>query len=186
MLAAGVGPTRADDARCPACGGELRGAWRGYGRSVRLGQRVVRLQIHRVRCTACRVTHALLPSFCVPGRLDGATSVCLALAWAARGEGHRPIAARLDLPESTVRGWLRRLRARALAHAAHLSQVALAWGAPSARPPPGTTPLAALWQALGALERAARRRLGPAGQLERAGLLLAVIGPGLLSHTDSP
>ena len=34
--------------------------------------------------------------------------------------------------------------------------------------------------------RAARARLGPAGQLDRAGLLVAVIGPGLLAHTISP
>jgi hypothetical protein len=78
------------------------------------------------------------------------------------------------------------LRARALAHAARLERVALAFGAPSARPPPPTTPLGALGRALSAARRAARARLGPAGQRDRAGLLVAVIGPGLLAHTISP
>lgn len=186
MLAGGVGPTRPASTACPSCGGELAGAWRGYERSLRLGERVVRLRIARARCASCRRTHALLPSFCVPGRLDGAASVTAAVAQAARGQGHRPIAGRLGLPATTVRGWLRRLRSGALAHAARLERVARGWGAPSARPPPATTPLGALWRALGAARRAARHRLGPAGQLDRAGLLVAVIGPVLLAHTISP
>lgn len=186
MLARGVGPSRPAGAPCPSCGGELAGGcWRGYERNLRLGDRVVRLWIARTRCLSCRRTHALLPSFCVPGRLDGAPSLTAALALAARGQGHRPIASRLGLPATTVRGWLRRLRQGALAHAARLEQVALAFGAPPARPPP-TTPLGALWRALGAARRAARARLGPAGLLDRAGLLVAVIGPVLLAHTNSP
>lgn len=186
MLAAGVGPRRPSDPRCPRCGGELRGIWCGYERNLRLGERVVRLRIARTRCLACRATHALLPSVCVPGRLDAASSVVAALALAAGGRGQRPIAGRLGAPVTTVRGRLRRLRARALAHAALLEQVALAFGAPSARPPPAATPLGALWRALGAARRAVRGRLGPAGLLDRAGLLVAVIGPGLLAHTNSP
>lgn len=186
MLAAGVGPTRAAGAPCPACGGVLVGAWRGYERAVRICGRVRRLRIARTRCARCRRTHALVPSFVVAGRLDGAMSVGLALALAARGAGHRPIAARLDLPATTVRGWLRRLRARALAHAARVGRMAAVLGARGARPPPGTGPLAALWRVLTALRRAARAHLGPAGLLGRAGLLVAVIGPALLAHTDSP
>jgi hypothetical protein len=186
MLAAGVGPTHAAGAACPACGGELRGTWRGYARSVRRDGRVWRLAIRRARCTSCRRTHALLPSFVVPRRLDAARAVHLALALAAAGWGHRPIAGRLALPASTVRGWLRRLRARALAHAARLWALADGLGAPPARPPPGLGALAALARALGACARAARRRLGPGGLPGRAGLLVAVIGPGLLAHTDSP
>lgn len=186
MLAAGVGPTHAAGSRCPVCDGEIAGAWAGYERSLRLGGRVVRLRIGRTRCRGCRTTHAILPSFVVPGRLDAAPSLAGALALAARGWGHRPIAGRLGLPATTVRGWLRRLGARALAHAAHLQALALAMGAPTARPPPATTALGALWRTLGALGRAARRHLGPAGQLDRAGLLVAVIGPDILAHTNSP
>jgi len=186
MLATGLGPRRPAGAPCPACGGELAGAWAGYERSLRMGERVVGLQIARTRCLSCRATHALLPSFVVPGRLDAAPSIAWALALAARGWGHRPIARALGLPATTVRGWLRRLRSGALGHAARLERVAIAWGAPPARPPPTETALGALWRAIGAARRAARARLGPAGQLCRAALLVAVIGPGLLAHTDSP
>ncbi|MEW6583442.1 MAG: DUF6431 domain-containing protein, partial [Actinomycetota bacterium] len=111
MLAAGLGLGLPAGARCPDCDGLVRGRWRGYRRLVRLDAgRVVALRIARTRCQACRRTHALLPSFVVPGRLDGARSLFAALLAGARGVGQRRIAARLGLPETTVRGWCRRLR----------------------------------------------------------------------------
>src|SRR5207247_6237391 len=101
------------EARCPDCGGELRGFWVGYGRSVRFTSRIVRLRIGRSRCRGCGKTHALLPSFVVPRRLDAAIVIGAALELAAAGRGHRPLAARLSLPATTVRGRLRRARAQA-------------------------------------------------------------------------
>src|SRR5712692_11720858 len=61
MLAAGLGPALPEEACCPACGGLLRGRWRGYRRAVRLGRRVARLAIGRSVCRGCGRTHALLP-----------------------------------------------------------------------------------------------------------------------------
>ena len=62
----------------------------------------------RSRCTACRVTHVLLPARLLSPRADEAAVVGAALAAAARGLGRRPVAAELEVPEDTVRGWLRR------------------------------------------------------------------------------
>lgn len=187
MLAAGLGPGLPAGARCPDCDGLLRGRWRGYRRCVRLGAgRVVVLRIARSRCAACRRTHALIPSFLVPGRLDGAASVAAALRRGARGVGQRRIAAGLGLPETTVRGWLRRLRAGAPALVGRLVALADALGGGPGRAPPVRDGLAGVVGALAALCRAAGRRLGAAGLLDPAGLLVAVTGRALLAHTISP
>ncbi len=186
MLASGCGPGLPAGARCPDCNGALLGSWRGYARSVRLGRRVVRLAIARSRCGGCRRTHALLPSLCVPRRLDAAASVYLALALAARGRGHRPIALRLGLPATTVRGWLRALRLGAPGWAARLFELADDLGHRPGRAPPAAGALGELRRAIGAVNAAARRRLGPAGHAGRAGLLASVTGRGRCAHTDSP
>lgn len=186
MLAAGIGPGPPEGARCPACEGPLRGHWRGYRRLVRIGGQVHALWIARSRCARCRRTHALIPSLVVPGRLDGARSVLAALAWAARGLGQRRIALRLGLPETTVRGWLRRLRAGAARLSARLVGLAGALGHRPGRAPPSRAGLAGLLGALWALRRAARARLGSGGLLDPAGLLVAVTGRALLAHTISP
>jgi hypothetical protein len=186
MLAAGRGPGRPAGARCPDCDGLLHGSWRGYLRNVRLGRRVVRLKIARTVCGRCRRTHALLPSICVPRRLDGAPSLYLALALAARGRGHRPIALRLGLPATTVREWLRALRRGAPAQAARLWALAGELGHRSGRPPPVRGALGELHRALAAVHAGVRRRFGPAGHGGRAGLLSSVTGAPVVAHTGSP
>jgi hypothetical protein len=93
---------------CPGCGGPTQ-RWSGYSRHVR--DDVDRLiWIARVRCTRCGVTRALLPSFVVPRRWDAVAHVGRAVELATSGLGHRPIAIALARPETTIRGWLRRLR----------------------------------------------------------------------------
>ncbi len=180
MLRAGVGPRLPVDARCPGCGGELRGCWWGYERSVRLSRRIVRLRIARARCLGCGRTHALLPSFVVPRRLDAAPVIGTALELAAAGRGHRPIAASLFLPATTVRGWLRRARLRAVLAAARLWRFAQELGALAPRSPPGERPLAAFLRAAGASLEAAALRFGGAGLPDRFGLALCLLGEGLL------
>jgi hypothetical protein len=180
MLAVGVGPGLPAEARCPACGGELRGFWAGYARSVRFSRRVERLRIGRSRCGACGKTHALLPSFLVPRRLDAAPVIGAALELAAAGRGHRPIAVALLLPATTVRGWLRRARARAVLVAARLWRLAQELGALAPRPPPDERPLAALLRAAAAAHEAAALRFGAAALPERFGLALCLLGEGLL------
>ena len=55
----------------------------------------------------CRVTHVLLAVSCLLRRADAVEVIGAALRAKAAGAGHRPIAARLGRPASTVRGWLR-------------------------------------------------------------------------------
>jgi len=186
MLAARVGPRPPAGARCPDCDGELRGCWAGYERWVRFSKRVERLRIGRSLCRGCGKTHALLPSFVVPRRLDAAPVIGAALELAAAGRGHRPLAARLSLPATTVRGWLRRARAQAALLASRLWRLAQELGALAPRAPPHDRPLAVLVRAVEAAHAAAARRLGEAGLPDRWGLLVAVVGEALLSHRSSP
>jgi Domain of unknown function (DUF6431) len=101
---------------CPSCGaGRLRPWGHGRERVVRLrhGARA-RLRPRRGRCGSCQATHILLPSWMAPRRAD-ATGViaAAAVASALHGTGTARIGAGLGVPAGTVRGWLRRLRARA-------------------------------------------------------------------------
>jgi hypothetical protein len=100
---------------CPGCGGRLAGWGHGRLRVVfgwgRRTRRVVRPR--RSRCTACRVTHMLLPAAMLARRADEARVIGAAVTAAARGRGRRRIAAELGVPEETVRRWLRRFAARA-------------------------------------------------------------------------
>jgi hypothetical protein len=75
------------------------------------------------------VTQALLPSFVLAGHWDAVTTVGQAVALAASGLGHRAVAVHLRLPETTVRGWLRRIRSVAASLTATLlgRAVALGW-----------------------------------------------------------
>ncbi|MGW2547479.1 hypothetical protein ACWC5I_43045 [Kitasatospora sp. NPDC001574] len=52
----------------------------------------------------------MLVTALLPGRAYTVQFVGQALVGAARGRGHRPLAAELGAPEGTVRGWLRRAR----------------------------------------------------------------------------
>ena len=56
---------------------------------------------------ALHTTHVLLPATFVPRRRDCTQVIGQALFAAACGAGHRTIAAELDRPPGTVRGWLR-------------------------------------------------------------------------------
>ena len=112
---------------CPDCDESLA-RW-GYARErevrMRHGGRLVRPR--RAYCRRCERTHVLLPAFCVPRRRDGAEVIGAALLAKAQGQGHRTIAARLDRPPGTVRGWLRAgaRRAEALQRCGELWTIAL-------------------------------------------------------------
>jgi transposase-like protein len=98
---------------CPSCGGTLRPWGRARVRTVRDGEGVQAIHPDRARCAACRATHVVLPAVLLPHRAYSLRVIGAALAGAARGAGHRPIAARLGVPEGTVRSWLRRARQNA-------------------------------------------------------------------------
>lgn len=112
---------------CPLCGSPTQ-RWHGYLRHLR-DDRDRLIWIPRVRCTACGVTQALLPWFVLPRCWDTVAALGQAAELAASGLGHRPIAAALARPETTVRGWLRRLRSIAVPLASTLlaRAVALGW-----------------------------------------------------------
>jgi hypothetical protein len=100
--------------------------WSGYERSVRVDGRCCRLWVRRARCSGCAVSHALVPAFCLLGRLDVVDSVGVAVTAVVAGEvGVRPVAQRLDVPHTTARDWLRCFRARAAMLTAGFSAVAV-------------------------------------------------------------
>jgi len=77
---------------------------------MRYGGRLLR---PRRGCGRCDCTHVVLPAAFVPRRRDCAQVIGQALFAAAGGAGHRTIAAELDRPPGTVRGWLRSFGRRA-------------------------------------------------------------------------
>jgi hypothetical protein len=99
---------------CPDCGGRLAG--HGHARERRVfgpGRSSDRVRPRRARCTACRVTHVLLPVRLLLRRADEAAVIGAGLAAGALGQGCRRAAAELGVPADTVRGWLRRFAGRA-------------------------------------------------------------------------
>lgn len=162
MLRAGIGPGLLAGMRCSVCSGEL-GSWGSYPRRVRVGRARFRLLVRRACCRACPRTHALLPGFLLARRLDAVDAVGCALGMAAAGGGYRPIAAALGRAVSTVRGWLRRLRARADLLRGWFVGLAVELAEPPARPPPEglPSPLGLLVRAIADAFLAARLRLGP-------------------------
>lgn len=99
--------------RCPDCTGELRPWGHARERVVRDATCVVALRPRRSWCTQCRCTHVLLPASTLVRRADTVAVIGRALLAKAAGAGHRRVAALLDRPVSTVRGWLRRFGVRA-------------------------------------------------------------------------
>ncbi len=132
---------------CPVCAGPTQ-RWHGYARHVR-DDRDRLIWVPRVRCTRCGVTQALLPSFVAPRRWDAVVHVGRAAELAASGLGHRRVAAVLARPETTVRGWLRRLRSIALPLTDALLARAVALGWTGFELP--VAPMARLCAAVGAL-----------------------------------
>ncbi|HLG66316.1 MAG TPA: DUF6431 domain-containing protein [Acidimicrobiales bacterium] len=98
---------------CPTCRRVLA-PWSGYWRFVREAGRCLRVFVRRGRCAPCRVTHALLPAFALPHRLDVAETVGAVLDAVVGGLGGvRPAAAAAGIPHTTARGSVRAFLARA-------------------------------------------------------------------------
>lgn len=105
---------RAGELGCPCCSGTLGGWGHARERSLRgPAGKLIRLRPRRARCRSCKVTQVLLAVFALARRADTVEVIGAALAAAALGAGFRSAAARLGVPESTVRGWLRRFSGRA-------------------------------------------------------------------------
>jgi len=182
---------RAGLLRCP-CGAGCLAPWGHSRRRLVRGVGVVRPC--RTRCSACLVTHVLLAVSCLLRRADAVEVIGAALAAKAAGRGHRPIAARLGRPVSTVRGWL-----RALAGNAERVRVVFTLLLGELDPLAGPLPVhgsvfADAVEAIGATTAAARRRLGSVGAVSAwqfvsavsGGRLLSPAGPGELINTSWP
>jgi hypothetical protein len=161
---------------CP-CGGDLT-RW-GYARA-----RTVRgagvLRPRRVRCLSCRVTHVLLSIACLLRRADGVEVIGAALRAKAAGVGHRPIAAGLDRPVSTVRGWLRAFARNAETARSILVGLLVELDPLHGPIHPVGSAFADAVEMVGAVMAAARRRLGVVGAVSPWQLASAVTDGRLL------
>jgi hypothetical protein len=142
-----------------------------------------RLLPRRGRCRGCRGTQVLLPASVLLRRADAVTVIGAALLAKAGGAGHRPIAALLAVPASTVRGWLRRIVAVAQRVLAVFAAAAAQLGTEFAPPAPTADPVAAVVELLGALAAAVARRLGGSCSSWR---LAAVLSGGRLLTPTGP
>lgn len=178
---------RAGHMTCP-CAGELRPWGWARRRVLRAGDTVRLVRPRRARCRACAVTHVLLPAVMLERRAYAIDVIGVALLDAARGHGHRPIAARLGLPAATVRGWLRRLRARAGDLITLGMQLAYRFDASVGRLEPvggWTSPLHAALDVLAAATAAFQRRHASAPE-DRWQALCAATSGLLLANTSRP
>ncbi|MDP4015306.1 MAG: hypothetical protein Q8P38_11925 [Candidatus Nanopelagicales bacterium] len=182
---------------CPDVGcGAVLGPW-GWARE-RVVRGAGRLRPRRGRCRGCGRTQVLLPASVLLRRADAVTVIGVALLAKASGAGHRSIAVLLDVPASTVRGWLRRMVAVAARVLAVLAAAAAQLGTEFVAPVPTSDPVAAVAELLGALSAAMARRLGGSCSPWRlaavltGGRLLVPSGPDLTPrwaggrNTNSP
>lgn len=148
---------------CPACGGVLAGWGLARERRVRgLEGPAGRLTPRRARCRGCQRTHVLLPVTCLARRADETSVIGMALELKAAGAGHRPIAARLGRPASTVRGWLRAFARGAEQVRRHFTALAAGLAGDPPLPAPAGSPLADAVAAVAAAAVSAARLLAVA------------------------
>lgn len=133
---------------CPRCRAVLRPWGWARERLIRHGTGTVRQLVavrpRRTRCTGCTATHVLLGFGLAARRADAAAVIAAAIVAKVTGRlGHRPIAAWLDRPASTVRGWLRAFTASAAAIASDFTARAQRDGPDAAGLWPAPAPTAA-------------------------------------------
>jgi hypothetical protein len=177
----------------PGCGGRLA-PW-GWARARTVRGLPGRLRPRRSRCSAsagCGATHVLLPASVLLRRADAVEVIGAGLLAAAGGLGHRRVAERVERPVSTVRGWLARavvVADRVVAVCAAVTAGFAAWFTP---PAPAATAVARVVEMVGAMGRAAGRRLGGSrspwrlAALVTSGRLLAPVGPDLVAAVVDP
>ena len=169
---------------CPHCDGALR-PW-GHARLRVLRSRsgaAIELRPRRARCASCTKTSVLLPDVWLLRRVDEVAVVGAALLQRAAGAGHRRIAALLDRPPETVRGWLRRFSSNAETLRAHFRHWALVLDARLDEIAPQESIFGEALEAIGLATRAATIALGPRPPWC---WVSAMTGGMLLSHTSSP
>ena len=128
-----------------------------------------------------------MPVVCLLRRVDAVAVIGAALLAKATGQGHRPIAARLGRPATTVRDWLRRFAARAGALRALFTALALRLDPGLDPPPPAGSVVADAVAAIGSATSAATRRFGPRPPWPRVAVATSgrLLSPGSI-NTSSP
>lgn len=147
---------------CPPCGGELR-PW-GHGRPRVLRRRAgrqERLRVRRARCRGCRVTQTLLPEVSLLRRLDDVETIGAAIEAKGAGQGYGRIAAQLERPKDTVRGWLRAFTRSAEVIRMHFTRWAYALDPLLGPIHPAGNVVADALSAIAVAARAAVLRFGP-------------------------
>src|SRR5271154_5020824 len=96
-----------------AGGGGAGGGSGGDGDGAGRGGGMGRVRPRRALCAACGVSRVLLPDSMLRRRQYGVEVIWAALLAAARGGPWNQVAARLGVPYTTVREWLRRFARRA-------------------------------------------------------------------------
>jgi hypothetical protein len=127
------------------------------------------------------VTHVLLTVSCLLRRADGVEVIGVALQAKATGAGHRPIAARLERPASTVRGWLRAFARNAETVRSVFTGLLVALDPLTGLLPVHLSVVADAVEVVGVCAGAARRRLGVVGAVSPWQLAAAVTGGRLLA-----
>ncbi|HSK35080.1 MAG TPA: helix-turn-helix domain-containing protein, partial [Propionicimonas sp.] len=145
---------------CPGCAGVVA-PW-GWARPRRV-RGVGSLRPRRARCVGCLVTPVLLPVTVLLRRADAAGVIWAGLLARAAGRGHRRIGLLRGVPESTVRGWLRRMASRLEAVRVHFVLVARRAGVDLAVPKALGSPWLDVVAAVGAATSAVTGRFGTAG-----------------------
>ena len=146
---------------CPGCLGALR-RW-GWARPRGVHGLLGMLQPRRARCSACLVTHVLLPVTVLLRRAYAVEVIGAALVARAGGSGHRVIGSTLGVPAATVRGWLRVMAARLETVRTRLLQVAHRGGVDQAVPKAQGSRWCDVLTALGAATAAVTGRFGVFG-----------------------
>ena len=126
----------------------------------------------------------LLPVNALVRRADEAVVIGAGVVLAAAGWGDRRIAARLDRPAGTVRGWVRRMRERAQVLRLGFTELLVAVDPDPVVPDPGGSALAEVVAVIAAVAAATVRRWGAAvSGLSAWELAAAVTSGGLLTPT---
>ena len=166
---------------CSACS-SLMSFWSGYERSVRADGLYLRLWIARARCSACSVSHALLPNFLFVGRLDAVETVGRALAEvASKTMSIGQASGVLDVPFTTVRGWVRRFNALAPVWWSGFASLTVEFGGTIPTAWPSAVPAAAVAAMGWAHAAAAARHETRTGSLW---LFVSVVCGGVLITTN--
>lgn len=168
---------------CPSCKGVLRPWGSARVRTVRTISGVTTVRPRRTRCTSCSKTHVLLPDKLLLRRVDEVDVIGSALLRSSLGDGYNKVATAISRPLSTVRGWIRRFRAKAEMIRQHFTIWALALD-PSLGEikESGSLPRDAL-DALGVAARCATLRFGVRPPFSLASHMT---GGRLLYNTNSP